>query len=169
MDDAFENIIKEGGLCSEEEYPYTGKDGICKASPCGAKYNEIKSYTDVTRDDETALEFAVAEGCVLVAIEADQFAFQFSSGGVLTCSCGISLHHDVLLVGYGTDGDQELKSIKCKKTRKFDNSTLTITIPNMNKEFKKFFLKNKHTLLYFHVISKVNHKSMISKWYLNGM
>ena len=112
MADVFENIIKEAGLCSEEEYPYTGEDGICKASSCAAKYNEIKSYTDVTRDGATALEFAAPEGCVSVAIEANQFAFQFYSGGVLTGSCGISLHHDVLVVGYGTDGDQEYWKIK---------------------------------------------------------
>ena len=109
MDDAFEYIIKEGGLCSEDEYPYTGEDGICKASSCGTKYNAVSSYTDVSRDDSTALEDAVAEGCVSVAIEADQFAFQFYSGGVLTGSCGTSLDHGVLVVGYGTDGS----NVKC--------------------------------------------------------
>ena len=104
IDDAFGNIIKEGGLRSE--------DGICKASSCGEKYNKIKSYTDVTRDDSAALEFAVAEGCVSVAIGADQFAFQFYSGDLLTGSCGISLHHDVLVVGHRTDGDQEYSKSK---------------------------------------------------------
>ena len=111
MDDAFEYIIKEGGLCSEEEYPYTGKDGICKSS-CGTKYNKISSYTDVTRDDSSALEDAVSEGCVSVAIEADQFAFQFYSGGVLDGSCGTSLDHGVLVVGYGTDGSQDYWKVK---------------------------------------------------------
>ena len=77
MGDAFEYIIKEGGLCSEDECPYTGKDGSCQASSCGAKYNEIQSYTDVTHDHSKALEDAVADGCVFVAIFANQDSFVF--------------------------------------------------------------------------------------------
>jgi KDEL-tailed cysteine endopeptidase len=42
---------------------------------------------------------------VSVAIEADEQAFQFYSGGVLTSGCGTSLDHGVLLVGYGTSED----------------------------------------------------------------
>jgi len=112
MDAAFKYIIKEGGLCSETEYPYTGKDGICKATSCGTKYNAITSYTDVTKDDETDLETAVVSGCVSVAIEADQAAFQYYSSGVLTGLCGTSLDHGVLVVGYGTDGTQEYWKVK---------------------------------------------------------
>ena len=50
------------------------------------------------------MQSAVAEGCVSVAIEADQFAFQYYSSGVLTGNCGTSLDHGVLIVGYGKDG-----------------------------------------------------------------
>jgi len=112
MDAAFKYIEKEGGLCTETEYPYTGTDGICKASSCGTLYNPITGYTDVTVDDETALETAVVSGCVSVAIEADQYAFQYYSSGVLTGTCGTSLDHGVLVVGYGTDGSQEYWLVK---------------------------------------------------------
>ena len=88
------------------EYPYKGSDGLCKASDCSTLYNKISSYTDVTSDSSDDLETAVAAGCVSVAIEADQFAFQFYSGGVLDGTCGTSLDHGVLVVGYGTDGSQ---------------------------------------------------------------
>ena len=88
------------------EYPYKGSDGLCKASDCTTLYNKISSYSDVTHHSEDDLETAVASGCVSVAIEADQFAFQFYSGGVLDGTCGTSLDHGVLVVGYGTDGDQ---------------------------------------------------------------
>jgi cathepsin L len=112
MDDAFEYIIKEGGLCSETEYPYTGVDGVCKATSCGTLYNKISSYTDVTRDNEADLETATVSGCVSVAIEADQYAFQYYSSGVLTGTCGTSLDHGVLVVGYGVDGDQDYWLVK---------------------------------------------------------
>ena len=42
MDDVFEYIIKEAGLCSEEEFPYTGEDGICKASSDHVAQNIMK-------------------------------------------------------------------------------------------------------------------------------
>jgi C1A family cysteine protease len=112
MDQAFKYVEAKGGLCTEEEYPYTGEDGTCKASSCGTYYDPISSYTDVTKDSETSLESAVAEGCVSVAIEADQFAFQYYSSGILTGTCGTSLDHGVLVVGYGTDGSSEYWKVK---------------------------------------------------------
>jgi len=112
MTSAFKYVEKEGGLCSETEYPYTGTDGVCKATSCGTKYDPVKSYTDVTADDETALETAAASGCVSVAIEADQYAFQYYSSGILTGTCGTDLDHGVLVVGYGTDGSQEYWLVK---------------------------------------------------------
>jgi len=112
MDNAFKYVMKEGGLCSETEYPYKGVDGTCKASSCGTLYDPIKTYTDVTKRDETALENAAALGCVSVAIEADQFAFQYYSSGVLTGTCGTNLDHGVLVVGYGTESGTEYWKVK---------------------------------------------------------
>jgi C1A family cysteine protease len=112
MDAAFKYVVKEGGLCSETEYPYTGTDGTCKATSCGTKYDTISTYKDVTSDDDTALATAAASGCVSVAVEADQYAFQYYSSGVLTGTCGTSLDHGVLVVGYGTDGSQEYWKVK---------------------------------------------------------
>ena len=48
------------------------------------------------------MQKAVLVNPVSVAIEADQFAFQFYSSGVLTSTCGTNLDHGVLLVGYGS-------------------------------------------------------------------
>jgi cathepsin L len=112
MDDAFKYVEASGGLCSESEYPYTARDGTCKSSSCGTKYGPISGYTDVTHDSETALMNAVAMGPVSIAIEADQSAFQFYSGGVLDGLCGTRLDHGVLAVGYGTTGSEEYWKVK---------------------------------------------------------
>jgi len=112
MDDAFKYVKAEGGLCLESAYPYKGVDGTCKASSCGTKYDPISGYTDVTRDSSSSLETAAAAGCVSVAVEADQFAFQFYSSGVLDGACGTSLDHGVLVVGYGTEGSQDYWWVK---------------------------------------------------------
>eukprot|EP00488_Nonionellina_sp_1-RS-2012_P001320 TRINITY_DN211_c0_g1_i2.p1 TRINITY_DN211_c0_g1~~TRINITY_DN211_c0_g1_i2.p1 ORF type:complete len:210 (-),score=77.48 TRINITY_DN211_c0_g1_i2:52-681(-) len=107
MDYAFKYVEATGGLCSEDEYEYTGKDGTCQASQCTTLYDPIGSYSDVTADSETSLEAAVAAGPVSIAIEADQSAFQFYSGGVLDGRCGDRLDHGVLVVGYGEDDSGE--------------------------------------------------------------
>jgi len=60
-----------------------------------------KSF-DVQVNSVSALQSAVAQQPVSVAIEADQSAFQFYSSGVLTSGCGQTLDHGVLVVGYGT-------------------------------------------------------------------
>jgi len=101
MDYAFEYVMTNGGLCSESSYPYTAVDGTCNGYSC-TKYDPITSYSDVAVST-AALEAAVAEGPVAIAIEADQSSFQYYGGGVLTAACGTSLDHGVLVVGYGTD------------------------------------------------------------------
>jgi len=110
MDWAFEYVEANGGLCSEAEYPYQGVDGTCQT--CATLYNPITGYTDVVPDDETDLETATVSGCVSVAIEADQYAFQYYSSGILTGLCGTALDHGVLVVGYGTTGSQDYWLVK---------------------------------------------------------
>lgn len=102
MDQAFQYIIDNGGICSEQAYPYTAQDGNCKASSC-TSVATISGYQDVPADNANAFANAVAQQPVSVAIEADQPAFQFYSGGVFSASCGTSLDHGVLCVGYAPD------------------------------------------------------------------
>jgi len=110
MDDAFQYIIANGGLCTEAAYPYTAADGTCKTS-C-TKTTKIASYTDVTPDSDSAFAAAVAQQPISIAIEADQSSFQFYSGGVLTAACGTALDHGVLAVGYGTQGSTQYFKVK---------------------------------------------------------
>jgi len=98
----FEYSHDNGGLAKESDYKYTARDGTCKKS----QYTHVtpaKSYKQVDVG-ETYLENAVASGPVSVAIQADQSAFQFYTGGVFTGSCGTSLDHGVLIVGYSNEG-----------------------------------------------------------------
>jgi C1A family cysteine protease len=111
---AFDYVKANGGLCSESAYPYTAVDGTCKSSSCssGTKNDPITGYSDVTADSETSLVNAVAEGPVSIAIEADQSAFQFYSGGILDGLCGTRLDHGVLAVGYGSESGSDYWKVK---------------------------------------------------------
>jgi len=110
MDYGFQYIISNKGITSEASYPYkaTGPNTCTKGKAVAAT---ISSFQDVATT-ETALLAAVAKQPVSVAIEADQEAFQFYSGGVLTAACGTNLDHGVLAVGYGTDSGTDYWIVK---------------------------------------------------------
>jgi len=99
MDYAF-TYAESNMMETEAEYPYTGRDGTCRAS--GGKV-EVSDFKDVTPKSPTALAAAVAEGPVSIAIDAGSILFQLYHGGIMKHLCGTSLDHGVLLVGYGTD------------------------------------------------------------------
>jgi C1A family cysteine protease len=101
MDQAFEYIIQNGGICAETAYPYTATQGTCASTNCSSVAH-ISSYTDVQPNNETALMIAVSQQPVSVAVEADGLDWQFYMGGIVTDSCGTNLDHGVLVVGYGT-------------------------------------------------------------------
>jgi C1A family cysteine protease len=109
MDNAFQYIISNKGICSEASYPYTASDGTCKKCTPVAT---ISSFKDVPTNSETALLTAIAQQPVSVAVEADQSSFQFYSGGVMTEACGTQLDHGVLAVGYGTQGGEDYYKVK---------------------------------------------------------
>jgi C1A family cysteine protease len=109
MEGAFKFII-ENGQCSLSSYPYTAKDGSCQK--CSAVAH-ISSCSDVKPNDQISLKAAVAQQPVAIAIEADTRYFQSYSGGILTSSsCGTSLDHGVLIVGYGTENGIDYWTVK---------------------------------------------------------
>jgi len=102
MDSAFK-YIQANGLCTESAYPYTAKNGACRSTSCTMSTDsKLSGYKDVTHT-ENALGAAVDITPVSVAIEADQSGFQLYKSGVFCGTCGTSLDHGVLAVGYGTD------------------------------------------------------------------
>ncbi|KAG8368415.1 hypothetical protein BUALT_Bualt15G0043100 [Buddleja alternifolia] len=107
MDYAFEFIIKNGGLDTEEDYPYRARDGTCDKNRKNAKVVSIDSYEDVPENDEQALKKAVSKQPVSVAIEAGGRAFQLYQSGVFTGLCGTDLDHGVAAVGYGTEDGKD--------------------------------------------------------------
>lgn len=107
MDLGFSYVI-DNGICSEESYPYIGRQGICNSLSC-KKIGHISDYSDVTSNDEKALKRAVAQQPISVAIQANLSSFRFYKNGVYNDpDCGNQLDHGVLIVGYGTDNQYGL-------------------------------------------------------------
>ena len=114
MDNAFK-WIEANGICSEKDYPYSsgsGSSGSCKTPAC-SPVATLTGFKDVPAGDESALQEAISNQPVSVAIEADKSAFQLYKSGVLdSAACGKQLDHGVLAVGYGTDGGKDYYKVK---------------------------------------------------------
>ncbi|PON74668.1 Cyseine protease [Trema orientale] len=106
MQNAFEFIKKQGGLTTEQNYPYKARDGSCDSSKVmNSPLVIIDGYEMVPENDEDALMKAVANQPVSVSIDASGKDFQFYSEGVYTGDCGTELNHGVAVVGYGATLD----------------------------------------------------------------
>ncbi|CDP03083.1 unnamed protein product [Coffea canephora] len=103
---AFEYIKYNGGLDTEEAYPYTGVDGLCKYSSQNVGVHVLDSV-NITLGAEDELKYAVGTvRPVSVAFEVVN-GFRFYKGGVYTSNtCGsapMDVNHAVLAVGYGVE------------------------------------------------------------------
>ncbi|KAJ3677278.1 hypothetical protein LUZ60_003002 [Juncus effusus] len=112
MDYAFEFIIKNGGIDSEEDYPYKGYDARCDSTRKNAHVVTIDDYEDVPLYSESALQKAVANQPIAVAIEAGGSTFQFYTSGIYTGKCGTDLDHGVTAVGYGSENGKDYWIVK---------------------------------------------------------
>ena len=102
MDQAFQ-YVESTALEQEGDYPYQAIDNTCRADTSKGVVT-VDKFVDVTPDNADQLRAALDIGPVSVAIEADQFIFQFYESGILNdASCGTELDHGVLAVGYGTE------------------------------------------------------------------
>lgn len=107
MDNAFK-YAEQAGMCTEDSYPYQGKNNICMSNcTVGIPSGDVTGFKDVESQSENALMEAVAQQPVSIAIEADKQVFQLYKSGVLNATCGTQLDHGVLLVGYGNEDNQD--------------------------------------------------------------
>ncbi len=113
MDHAFQYAI-DYGMCSEENIPYEAQSSSCSSleNNC-TKVAQFSYCMDVTSMREDELQEAVFQSPVSVAIEADTSIFQFYKSGILNNdNCGTDLDHGVLIVGYGTEDNQDYWIVK---------------------------------------------------------
>jgi len=107
MDNAFQYVKDNGGLDTEDSYPYHAHAEKChfKKQTVGSK---CSGFIDVKSGDEEALKQAIATaGPVSVAIDATEDKFMLYKEGIFVddgCANGPDdLDHGVLVVGYGTN------------------------------------------------------------------
>jgi len=103
---AYEYVIKAGGLELETSYPYTAKDGKCKAQ-ASLEVAKISGYEWATKTkNETEMQVAVLNVSPL-SICVDAITWQTYTSGIITKNCGTSLDHCVQVTGWNTDASTE--------------------------------------------------------------
>lgn len=116
MDNAFNWIEHNKGLCSENDYPYVSGDtktaGTCQTSCTNIAGSEIVEFVDVSASSDDEMMTALSQQPVSIAIQADQKDFQLYKSGVFTGDCGTQLDHGVLAVGYGSDDGDDYYLVK---------------------------------------------------------
>ncbi|KAM0861678.1 hypothetical protein ACQ4PT_045731 [Festuca glaucescens] len=105
MNSAFQYIADNGGITTENAYPYVAVQGMCDSD--GKKpAATISGFQAVPANDEDALAAAVANQPVSVGIDGQDQSFQLYRGGIMTAdACGTDMNHAVTLVGYGIQQD----------------------------------------------------------------
>jgi len=114
MDDAFEYIKLNGGIDSEDSYPYEGVQGKCRYNKENNAAEDV-GFVDVKQGSEHSLKRAVAtQGPVSVAIDASHRSFQmYDSGVYMEPKCSSEeLDHGVLVVGYGEENGHKYWIVK---------------------------------------------------------
>jgi C1A family cysteine protease len=111
MEKAYEFIIKNGGIATEDDYPYVARDKDCNKLKAKEVAVKIKEYKKVPENDEKSLQAAVAKQPVSVAIHTS-FSFKFYSNGVFSGSCGTNVNHAVTVVGYGEEQGRKYWIVK---------------------------------------------------------
>uniref|UniRef100_A0A804Q232 Uncharacterized protein n=1 Tax=Zea mays TaxID=4577 RepID=A0A804Q232_MAIZE len=112
MDYAYKFVIKNGGIDTEEDYPYREADGTCNKNKLKKRVVTIDGYTDVPSNKEDLLLQAVAQQPVSVGICGSARAFQLYYQGIFDGPCPTSLDHAVLIVGYGSEGGKDYWIVK---------------------------------------------------------
>ncbi|XP_072453053.1 cathepsin L2-like isoform X2 [Notamacropus eugenii] len=108
---AFEYVKSNGGIDSEESYPYNGMSGYCLYQKKNA-VSSIAEYVNIPSANESAFTQAVAVmGPMSVTIDATHTSFLFYHSGVYyekNCNSQ-NVVHPMLVVGYGVDRQNRMK------------------------------------------------------------
>ncbi|PHT43532.1 KDEL-tailed cysteine endopeptidase CEP3 [Capsicum baccatum] len=106
MNNAFAFIIENGGITTQENYPYIGKEQSCNTRKLKQHAVTISGYEKIAPNEES-LQVAINKQPISVAIDASGYGFQFYSAGVYTGYCGHRLNHGVTLIGYDVEENGE--------------------------------------------------------------
>ena len=110
---AFDYVRDNGGIDTEDSYPYEATNDTCRFSSKSVG-TTITGYVKIPRNESALLEAVTTVGPVSVSIDASNSTFHhYSSGVYFNPLCSTSnLDHAVLVIGYGTVNGQDYWLVK---------------------------------------------------------
>jgi hypothetical protein len=88
-------------ICTEAEYPYTGRQGTCSESKCDTG-PIISHYTRKFDGTKLDLYNMLAKGPVSIALDASSKEFMFYADGIFaSVDCTLHINHGVTATAYG--------------------------------------------------------------------
>lgn len=103
MIEAIQWVLKNGGIDSESDYPYTSGTGItgaCKTAKVANKVGKFSQLLQAGTDESTYSAFLQAHGPLSIGVDASS-GWQLYFGGVKTACTGSQVDHGVAIVGFG--------------------------------------------------------------------
>ena len=93
-------IVKNNGICSAADYPYTGKNGRCsrQCTPVA----RIPGIINIGRKEDKMVP-SLNIGPVAVTVQANSRGFMFYKSGIISSQCGNVADHALIAIGYGKD------------------------------------------------------------------
>ena len=111
MHTAFDYIIENDGLYSNDDYPYVATTNNCTNLPNYSKVpgSNLKDYKFVIPKSIIDMKVSLLENPIAIAVDADNIYFRFYEEGVIDVPSNFSssLNHAVLLVGFDYDEQGE--------------------------------------------------------------
>jgi cathepsin H len=103
----FEYITHQGGLDTENDYPYEGQQDVCRYSSDTIGAKVFHGSMNISAGDEATIYNVVSTvGPVTIAFDVTADFLSYDSGVYTSTECtstASSVNHAVLVVGYGTD------------------------------------------------------------------
>jgi len=113
-DNTYQYIKDNGGIDTEDSYPYEARDDNCRFNPNNVGAT-VTGFVDTIPNDENSLQDAVGSvGPLSVGIDASHSSFQLYKDGVYdepACS-QTARDHAVLVVGYGSKDGKDCYIVK---------------------------------------------------------
>ncbi|XP_051007076.1 testin-2-like [Acomys russatus] len=105
MQDAFQYVKDNGGLATEESYPYRGQGRNCTYHSENSAAN-VTDFVQIPESEDSLMKAVANVGPISVAVDASPVSFRFYDSGIYYEPRCRSLHpnHAVLVVGYGSEG-----------------------------------------------------------------
>ncbi|KAK8809836.1 hypothetical protein WA158_000779 [Blastocystis sp. Blastoise] len=114
MSYAFRYVTENLGICAEEDYPYTAKDGECDTNKCYSK-GHISDYVvnNFFGKGGKPLKEAISEHVSTISLDSKSESFQHYTSGIFDATdCGHKVDLGAAGVGYGKEGDKEYFIVK---------------------------------------------------------